>query len=55
MDWNEGFALAEVAKDQISQEAIEQGILSAAEKNAEKSLKGFFEQLGYNVTIEFQN
>lgn len=55
VDWNEGFALAEVAKDQISQEAIEQGILPAAEKNAEKSLKGFFEQLGYDVTIEFQN
>ncbi|WP_231480041.1 DUF4230 domain-containing protein [Rossellomorea vietnamensis] len=55
VDWNEGFALAEVAKDQISQEAIEQGLLSAAEKNAEKSLKGFFEQLGYDVTIEFQN
>ncbi|WP_420720418.1 DUF4230 domain-containing protein [Rossellomorea vietnamensis] len=55
VDWNEGFALAEVAKDQISQEAIDQGILSAAEKNAEKSLKGFFEQLGYDVTIEFQN
>ncbi|MCR8849963.1 DUF4230 domain-containing protein [Rossellomorea sp. SC111] len=55
VDWNEGFALAEVAKDQISQEAVEQGILQAAEKNAEKSLKGFFEQLGYEVTIEFQN
>lgn len=55
VDWNEGFALAEVAKDQISQEAIEQGILQAAEKNAEKSLKGFFEQLGYDVTIEIQN
>ncbi|KPL57998.1 DUF4230 domain-containing protein [Rossellomorea vietnamensis] len=55
VDWNEGFALAEVAKDQISQEAVEQGILQAAEKNAEKSLKGFFEQLGYDVTIEFQN
>ncbi|WP_406686039.1 DUF4230 domain-containing protein, partial [Rossellomorea vietnamensis] len=40
VDWNEGFALAEVAKDQISQEAVEQGILQAAEKNAEKSLKG---------------
>jgi uncharacterized protein YpmB len=55
VDWNEGFALAEVAKDQISQEAIEQGILQAAEKNAKKSLKGFFEQLGYDVTIDFQN
>jgi Protein of unknown function (DUF4230) len=55
VDWNEGFALAEVAKDQISQEAIEQGILQAAEKNAEKSLKGFFEQLGYDVKIDFQN
>ena len=55
VDWNEGFALAEVAKDQISQEAIEQGILQAAEKNAEKSLKGFFEQIGYEVTINFQD
>ncbi|MFI8687751.1 DUF4230 domain-containing protein [Rossellomorea sp. NPDC077527] len=55
VDWNEGFALAEVAKDQISQEAIEQGILQAAEKNAEKSLKGFFEQLGYDIKIKFQN
>jgi uncharacterized protein YpmB len=55
VDWNEGFALAEVAKDQISEEAIEQGILQAAEKNAKKSLKGFFEQLGYDVTIDFQN
>ncbi|MBN8194011.1 DUF4230 domain-containing protein [Bacillus sp. NTK074B] len=53
--WNEGFALAEVAKDQISQEAIEQGILQAAEKNAEKSLKGFFEQMGYSLTIDFHN
>ncbi len=55
VDWNEGFALAEVAKDQISQEATQQGILQAAEKNAEKSLKGFFEQLGYSTTIQFQD
>jgi Protein of unknown function (DUF4230) len=55
VDWNEGFALAEVAKDLISQEAIEQGLLQAAEKNAEKSLKGFFEQLGYKVTITYQD
>jgi Protein of unknown function (DUF4230) len=55
VDWNEGFALAEVAKDMISQEAIEQGLLQAAEKNAEKSLKGFFEQLGYKVTITYQD
>ncbi|MGE6754903.1 DUF4230 domain-containing protein [Rossellomorea sp. NPDC071047] len=55
VDWNEGFALAEVAKDQISQEAVEQGLLQAAEKNAEKSLKGFFVQLGYDITIQFQD
>ncbi|MCA1055041.1 DUF4230 domain-containing protein [Rossellomorea aquimaris] len=55
VDWNEGFALAEVAKDMISQEAVEQGILTAAEKNAEKSLKGFFEQLGYDVIITFED
>nr|WP_231893398.1 DUF4230 domain-containing protein [Rossellomorea aquimaris] len=55
VDWNEGFALAEVAKDLISQEAIDQGLLQAAEKNAEKSLKGFFDQLGYKVTIKYQD
>ena len=55
VDWNEGFALAEVAKDMISQEAVDQGLLQAAEKNAEKSLKGFFEQLGYKVTITYEN
>ncbi|MGR3766200.1 DUF4230 domain-containing protein [Rossellomorea sp. NS-SX7] len=55
VDWKEGFALAEVAKDLISQEAIEQGLLQAAEKNAEKSLTGFFEQLGYKVSITYEN
>jgi Protein of unknown function (DUF4230) len=55
VDWKEGFAFAEVAKDMISKEAVDQGLLQAAEKNAEKSLKGFFEQLGYKVTITYEN
>ncbi|RIW29123.1 DUF4230 domain-containing protein [Bacillus salacetis] len=55
VDWEEGFAFAEVAKDLIQQEAIDQGLLQTAEKNAEKSLKEFFSQLGYNVTIEYKN
>jgi hypothetical protein len=55
VDWEEGFALAEVAKDLIQQEAIDQGLLETAEKNAEKSLKEFFKQLGYQVTIEYKN
>ncbi|WP_421385536.1 DUF4230 domain-containing protein [Bacillus salacetis] len=55
VDWEEGFALAEVAKDLIQQEAVEQGLLQTAEKNAEKSLKEFFGQLGYSVTIEYKN
>jgi hypothetical protein len=55
VDWEEGFALAEVAKDMIQQEAVDQGLLQTAEKNAEKSLKDFFQQLGYKVTIEYKN
>ncbi len=55
VNWDEGFALAEVAKDLISQEAIDQGLLQAAEKNAEKSLTGFFDQLGYNAVIKYRN
>jgi hypothetical protein len=55
VDWEEGYAFAEVAKDLIQQEAVEQGLLQTAEKNAEKSLKEFFQHLGYKVTIEYKN
>ncbi|MGD6966501.1 DUF4230 domain-containing protein [Rossellomorea vietnamensis] len=53
VDWEEGFGLAQAAKELIQQEAIDQGLLQTAEKNAEKSLKEFFGQLGYKVTIEY--
>lgn len=54
VDWEEGFGLAQAAKELIQQEAIDQGLLQTAEKNAEKSLKEFFGQLGYKVTIEYK-
>ncbi|WP_240189792.1 DUF4230 domain-containing protein [Bacillus sp. P14.5] len=54
VDWEEGFGLAQAAKELIQQEAIDQGLLQTAEKNAEKSLSEFFGQLGYKVTIEYK-
>ncbi|WP_252183310.1 DUF4230 domain-containing protein [Rossellomorea vietnamensis] len=54
VDWEEGFGLAHAAKELIQQEAIDQGLLQTAEKNAEKSLEEFFGQLGYKVTIEYK-
>ncbi|MGF2618294.1 DUF4230 domain-containing protein [Rossellomorea aquimaris] len=54
VDWEEGFGLAQAAKELIQQEAIDQGLLQTAEKNAEKSLREFFGQLGYKVTIEYK-
>ncbi|MGM0843458.1 MAG: DUF4230 domain-containing protein [Bacillota bacterium] len=54
VDWEEGFGLAQAAKELIQQEAIDQGLLKTAETNAEKSLTEFFGQLGYKVTIEFK-
>lgn len=54
VDWEEGFGLAQAAKELIQQEAIDQGLLQTAEKNAEKSLEEFFGQLGYKVTIEYK-
>jgi hypothetical protein len=55
VDWQEGFGLAEEAKEQIRREAVGQGILEAAEKNAEKSLKSFFEQIGYSIKVEYKS
>jgi hypothetical protein len=54
VDWEEGFTLAQEAKDLIKQEAMDQGLLKTAEKNAEKSLREFFQQMGYKVTINYQ-
>ncbi len=54
VDWEEGYQLATEAKDMIELEAIDQGILQAAETSAKDSLTSFFDQLGYKVTITFE-
>lgn len=55
VNWDEAYKLADEAKDQIEQEAITQGILQIAEKNAEKTLKGFTKQLGYTMEINYRH
>lgn len=52
VDWKEGYALAEEAKQLIKQEAVEQGLLQTAEKNAVQSLEQFFQQIGYKATVK---
>lgn len=52
--WDEGFDLAAEAQDDIREEAIELGLLKTAEKNAEKVLVGFFDNLGYTVNVTFK-
>lgn len=51
--WDEGYALVDKAQKQISQEAISEGLLTTAEKNAEKVLKEFFKNIGYTVNVTF--
>lgn len=53
MNLDEGFAFAAEANEQVIEEAIDQGLLSIAEENAERTLTQFFTQLGYEVTINF--
>lgn len=52
--WEKGFDLAAEAQDDIRKEAIEMGLLETAEKNAEKVLVGFFDNLGYTVNLTFK-
>lgn len=54
MKWDEGFNLAAEAQQKIKDEAIEMGLLTSAEKNAEKALKSFFSNLGYTVELTFK-
>ena len=51
--WDEGFDLADKTQEQISQEAISEGLLTTAEKNAEKVLKEFFKNIGYTINVTF--
>ncbi|PKM90867.1 MAG: hypothetical protein CVU87_00605 [Firmicutes bacterium HGW-Firmicutes-12] len=41
-------------QDSILKEAINAGILKIAEINAEKTIRGFYEKLGYDVFIRFK-
>ncbi|OCA85983.1 hypothetical protein A8F94_14145 [Bacillus sp. FJAT-27225] len=50
---DEGFEKAAEAQDKIRKEAISIGLLDTAEKNAEKALKVFFENIGYTVHVTF--
>lgn len=52
VDWKEGYALADEAKQQIEKEAVEQGLLQTAEKNAVQSIEQFFEHIGYKATVK---
>lgn len=54
VDWNEGYELADEATMLVKEEAIAQGLLEMAEKNAEKTFKEFFIHLGYDVNVEFK-
>lgn len=55
VNWEEAYDLAAEASTLVKEEAIAQGLLEMAEKNAEKTLKEFFTQLGYEVSIRYEN
>lgn len=55
VDWEEGYELAAEAKTLVKEEAIAQGLLQMAETNAEKTLKGFFSQMGYEVSVQYED
>lgn len=54
VEWDEGFKLADKAKEQIRQEAISLGLLDTAEKNAEVALKNFLKDDSYKVNVTFK-
>lgn len=51
--WDEGNALVAKAQKQMRKDAISEGLLDTAEKNAEKVLKEFFKNIGYTVNVTF--
>lgn len=55
VNWEEAYELASEAKVLVEEEAIAQGLLVMAEKNAEKTIEEFFTQLGYEVTVRYGN
>ncbi|RIJ63256.1 DUF4230 domain-containing protein [Rummeliibacillus sp. POC4] len=50
---DEWLDLAAEAQKQIGQEAVSEGLLTTADKNAEKVLKEFFKNIGYTVNVTF--
>ncbi|WAA12224.1 DUF4230 domain-containing protein [Fervidibacillus halotolerans] len=54
-DIEEGYEMAELAREQVLQEAIEQGLLQSAEEQAERVIGTFFRQFGYETKIQFQS
>lgn len=55
VEWEEAYELAAEASNLVKEEAIAQGLLQMAEKNADKTLKEFFSQLGYEVTVKYED
>ena len=53
-NWDEGFELADLAKERIKEDAVQSGLLETAETNAQASLKDFFENMGYEAEITFK-
>ena len=54
VSWDEGFELADLAKQRVEEEAINSGLLKTAETNARVTLQDFFKNLGYSVEVTFQ-
>ncbi|SIA41187.1 Uncharacterised protein [Mycobacteroides abscessus subsp. abscessus] len=54
MNWDEAYSLAAEAKELVEAEAIDQGILELAEKNAEKTISEFFGRLGYEASVSYK-
>lgn len=54
VNWEEAYGLASEAKALVKEEAIAQGLLEMAEENAKKTLVEFFERIGYDVSIKFE-
>ncbi|WP_214824083.1 DUF4230 domain-containing protein [Exiguobacterium sp. s28] len=52
--FDEGTDLMKKAQKNIKDEAVEIGLLVTAEQNAEKFLIGFFDNLGYEVSVTFE-
>lgn len=52
--FDEGTVLMKKAQQNLKDKAVEIDLLTIAEQNAEKFLTGFFENLGYEVSVTFK-